>query len=81
VSICLKAGQIPIHTDPLLHGSAPNRSQRRRCGLTLRYMPPEVRTREKEHALAFLCRGVDQTDYWQSRPIPEGETILDVREL
>ena len=75
VSVCLKAGQISIHTDLLLHGSAPNRSARRRCGLTLRYMPPEVRTQAKEHASAFLCRGADPEGYWQSWPIPEDDEI------
>jgi non-haem Fe2+, alpha-ketoglutarate-dependent halogenase len=75
VSVCLKAGQISIHTDLLLHGSAPNRSTRRRCGLTLRYMPPEVRTQAKEHASAFLCRGADPEGYWQSWPIPTTDEI------
>ena len=31
----LRAGQISIHSDLLVHGSAPNDSDRRRCGLTL----------------------------------------------
>jgi chlorinating enzyme len=75
VSVCLKAGQISIHTDLLLHGSAPNRTDRRRCGLTLRYMPPDVRTRSKEHASAFICRGADPSGYWQNGPAPEGEQI------
>jgi non-heme Fe2+,alpha-ketoglutarate-dependent halogenase len=74
-TVCLKAGQISIHTDLLLHGSAPNRSTRRRCGLTLRYMPPEVRTQAKEHAFAFLCRGADPEGYWQSWPIPQADEI------
>ncbi len=38
----LKAGQISIHSDLLLHGSSPNDSDRRRCGLTLRYCPHDV---------------------------------------
>ena len=38
----LRAGQISIHSDLLLHGSAPNNSDRRRCGLTLRYCPADV---------------------------------------
>lgn len=38
----LKAGQFSIHSDLLLHGSAPNQSNRRRCGLTLRYCPADV---------------------------------------
>jgi non-haem Fe2+, alpha-ketoglutarate-dependent halogenase len=79
VSVCLRAGQISIHTDLLLHGSAPNRSALRRCGLTLRYMPPEVRTQAKEHAFAYLCRGTDPEGYWQSWPIPEGETLPEAR--
>lgn len=36
------AGQISIHSDLLVHGSAPNQSDRRRCGLTLRYCPADV---------------------------------------
>lgn len=78
VPVCMRAGQISIHTDLLLHGSAPNRSARRRCGLTLRYMPPEVRTRAKEHAPAFICRGVDPAGYWENRPAPEGERVPGV---
>jgi hypothetical protein len=38
----LRAGQISIHSDQLVHGSAPNDSDRRRCGLTLRYCPADV---------------------------------------
>lgn len=38
----LKAGQISIHSDLLVHGSDPNDSDRRRCGLTLRYSPADV---------------------------------------
>jgi ectoine hydroxylase-related dioxygenase (phytanoyl-CoA dioxygenase family) len=38
----LRAGQISIHSDLLVHGSAPNNSPRRRCGLTLRYCPADV---------------------------------------
>ena len=43
VDIELVAGQISIHCDLLVHGSLPNNSQRRRCGLTLRYCTPDVR--------------------------------------
>ncbi len=35
----LKAGEVSLHDAFLVHGSAPNRSPRRRAGLTLRYMP------------------------------------------
>jgi len=38
----LKAGEISIHSDLLLHGSEANQSARRRCGLTLRYCAADV---------------------------------------
>ena len=38
----LKAGQMSIHNDLLLHGSHANDSDRRRCGLTLRYCAADV---------------------------------------
>ena len=39
----LKAGEISLHDGMLLHSSLPNRSMRRRCGLTLRYIPTRVK--------------------------------------
>ncbi|MCE7988486.1 MAG: phytanoyl-CoA dioxygenase family protein [Caldilinea sp. CFX5] len=38
----LKAGEISLHSDLLLHGSLANQSDRRRCGLTLRYCATDV---------------------------------------
>ena len=38
----LRAGQASFHSDLLIHGSSPNQSERRRCGLTLRYCPADV---------------------------------------
>ncbi|XZE51888.1 phytanoyl-CoA dioxygenase family protein [Planctomycetaceae bacterium SH139] len=38
----VRAGQMSVHSDLLLHGSPPNQSDRRRCGLTLRYCPADV---------------------------------------
>ena len=75
VPFVMKAGQISIHSDLLLHGSRPNASRRRRCGLTLRYMPPEVRTRETDRAPAVVCRGIDPSGYWQHIPRPDGDRI------
>src|SRR3989442_7292474 len=43
VNIELKAGEISMHSDLLLHGSEANESSRRRSGLTLRYCPADVR--------------------------------------
>ena len=53
VDLPLRAGQISIHDGTLIHGSLANRSNRRRCGLTLRYVPTWVRQAE-ENSLASL---------------------------
>eukprot|EP00913_Durusdinium_trenchii_P035264 g32994.t1 len=44
VDVLLPAGEMSIHSDLLLHGSDANHSDRRRCGLTLRYCPADRRT-------------------------------------
>lgn len=74
----LKAGQFSMHADMLVHGSQPNGSDRRRCGLTLRYCPPEVRVTDPEWAQgveAIVCRGEDTTGRWEHHPRPENDDI------
>jgi len=73
----IRAGQVSLHTDLLLHGSEPNRSQRRHCGLTLRCHPLDVRHVEPEHALGIICRGSDPSGYWQPIERPEGDSVPD----
>ena len=46
MDIVLKAGQMSLHHGKLIHGSNPNRSNRRRCGLTLRFVPTSVKQKE-----------------------------------
>ena len=64
VDIVLEAGQISIHHGHLIHGSLPNQSRRRRCGLTLRYIPPYVKQVEensmRQRWQSILVRGEDQ---------------------
>lgn len=43
VDVPLSAGEFSAHDAFLLHGSAPNRSPRRRCGITIKYIPTYVR--------------------------------------
>ena len=76
VSVELRAGQLSLHTDMLLHGSLPNQSGRRRCGLTIRYMPPDVRhAGEVEEPRAIIARGCDPSGYWRAVERPEADTI------
>lgn len=74
----LKAGSISLHADMLVHGSLANQSARRRCGLTLRYCPPEVRIVDEQWATgveAILCRGEDTSGNWTFHPRPENNDI------
>ncbi len=71
----LKSGEISIHSDLLLHGSEPNRSTRRRAGLTVRYTAADVRhVPGWEHwiSVSVHCRG-SVPEYWPDCPRPEGE--------
>lgn len=64
VNLVLKAGQISIHHGHLIHGSNPNRSNRRRCGLTIRYCSPTVKPIRSNSVgkpwPAVLARGEDR---------------------
>ena len=74
----LKAGQFSLHADMLVHGSGPNLSDRRRCGLTLRYCPPEVRIVNDEWSAgveAIICRGEDPYGHWRHHPRPNNDDI------
>ena len=78
--LCLKAGQISIHDGHLVHSSLPNHSQRRRCGLTVRFVKPEVRQTElnsqKGHWNPVLVRGKDAYGHFplKEHPFPFRKT-------
>ena len=58
VDIVLKAGDVSIHHPNVVHGSLGNFSDKRRCGLTIRYIPTSTRIITDElHPSAFLLRG------------------------
>ena len=57
VSMPLRAGQMSLHDGMLLHGSHPNRSTRRRCGLAVRFTTPDVRQIGAELAPRLLPAG------------------------
>ena len=72
----MPAGWISLHADMLVHGSEANTSDRRRCGLTLRYCPPEVRVqREGWKQQSIVCRGTDPENYWSHQERPDGDDL------
>lgn len=71
VDVVLKAGECSIHSDLLLHGSEANHSDRRRCGLTLRYCSADVRAHLNWNQKGVIVSGVDPTGHWANPPRPE----------
>ena len=75
----LKAGECSLHADMLVHGSTANGSDRRRCGLTLRYCPPAVRITDagwRTGVEALSCRG--SSGDWDVHPRPGTDDIAAV---
>lgn len=72
----MKAGQLSLHSDLLLHGSEPNTSDRRRCGLTMRFVPPEVQASNNWNQRAIIARGTDPNRHWVHNPRPAEDTLL-----
>src|SRR5439155_10224698 len=72
VDVELQAGEISIHSDLLLHGSEGNYSDRRRCGLTLRYCAADVRAYEGWSAKGVVVSGRDASGHWANPPRPKG---------
>ncbi|MDE0315553.1 MAG: phytanoyl-CoA dioxygenase family protein [Candidatus Poribacteria bacterium] len=70
VNIELKAGEISIHTDLLLHGSNANPSPKRRCGLTLRYCTTDVRASYRWDKEGVVVSGKDSSGHWGNPPRP-----------
>lgn len=66
----LTAGQVSIHSDLLLHGSAPNNSDRRRCGLTLRYCPADVTAYLGWEAKGIVVAGTADPVKWPGAKMP-----------
>ncbi|MEM7029033.1 MAG: phytanoyl-CoA dioxygenase family protein [Chloroflexota bacterium] len=75
VAIELKAGQMSLHTDWILHGSEPNMSNRRRCGLAMRFLSSDVRAYNGWNQHSIVCRGSEPTGHWANHPRPDGEYV------
>ena len=77
VDLVLRAGQISVHDGHLFHASQPNRSNRRRCGMTVRFIRPDVR-QATENSLGgdwrpILLSGEDRYHHFTlaERPFPD----------
>lgn len=66
----LRAGEISLHSDLLLHGSEANGSDRRRCGLTLRYCAADVSAYLDWNLKGVVVKGSDPAGHWANPPRP-----------
>ena len=73
VNVELAAGEISLHSDLLLHGSEANQSDRRRCGLTLRYCPADVRAGLGWNGKGVIVAGHDPEAHWANPPRPTAD--------
>lgn len=60
VPVPLRAGQASMHHTHTVHASWPNRSQDRRIGLGISYIPTHVKPVTQPPSTALLVRGVDE---------------------
>lgn len=57
VDLVMKRGDLSLHDSYLIHGSEPNRSDRRRAALTIRYVPTSTRIKDQPDRKQYLVRG------------------------
>ena len=69
VGLAMHAGEMSLHHIKLVHGSAANRTDDRRIGLAIRYIPTYVR-QTKVRDSAMLVRGVDKYHHFDDEPRP-----------
>jgi len=70
VDVILDAGDVSVHHPNIIHGSNANTSPKRRCGLTIRYIPTTTRITSTPWPCDFLLRGnaVSGVNDYKQRP-------------
>ena len=74
--IALSMGEISLHHIKLVHGSDANRSNDRRIGFAIRYIPAHVR-QTKLRDSAQLARGIDEYGHFDWEPRPKADLDPD----
>ena len=74
VDLEIEAGQISLHDGLTIHGSPPNRSTRRRCGLAMIYLPTHIKQAGQNSLgtrwAAVLVRGQNREGNFADVPAP-----------
>ena len=73
VAMPLQTGEISLHNGRLAHASSPNRTDDRRIGLSMHYMPTSTKQVIGEWDSAALVRGEDRFGNFTTTPRPAGD--------
>jgi len=73
VNVVLQPGQMSLHDGKLIHASRPNRTDDRRIGFAIRYIPTHVRQVAGPKDSAMLVRGQDTHGHFDLEPRPAGD--------
>lgn len=81
VLVELAPGQASLHHVLLFHGSEPNRSEDRRVGLAIRYIPTALRQVAGARDSATLVCGEDRFGHFEHEPAPRADLDPDALAL
>ena len=70
VNMEVATGEAALFSYRLAHASHPNRSDDRRIGIAIRYMPPDARQTLADWDSATLVRGEDRFGHFEHEPTP-----------
>jgi hypothetical protein len=73
VTMPLRAGQISLHHTHVVHSSEPNRTNQRRIGIGVSYIPPHCRLLNDVRVTATLVRGRDEIGNFDLDARPTGD--------
>jgi ectoine hydroxylase-related dioxygenase (phytanoyl-CoA dioxygenase family) len=73
VMMPLRAGQISLHHTHIVHCSDQNRTDQRRIGIGVSYIPPHCRLVNDVRVTAALVRGRDDYGHFDPEPRPAGD--------
>lgn len=77
VDVVLQPGQMSLHHVLIFHGSEQNRSDIRRIGFAIRYVPTSVSQTSGIRESALLVRGVDEFGHFDHETSPESDMHPD----
>lgn len=71
IDLILAPGDVEVHHPAIMHGSNANTSAKRRCGLTIRYIPTSTRIvgEQQPYPSALLLRGEPGVNVYQPWPV------------